>query len=73
MRVDAPAVCGGAMRQRCEGSFARRDVEVLRGARCGADCRGQAGVAVDGGRSVATGADGSASGRELRERSEVRR
>lgn len=35
--------------------------------------RRRAGVAADGGRSVATGADGSASGREPRERSEARR
>jgi len=35
--------------------------------------RRQAGVAADGGRRVATGADGSASGREQRERSEARR
>lgn len=35
--------------------------------------RVQACVAADGGRSVASGADGSASGREQRERSEARR
>ena len=63
------ARCGDVAR----GASLRRDAEVLRAAKCGADCRGQTGVAVDGGRSVATGADGSASGRELRERSEARR
>lgn len=74
MRVDTSAVRGGAMRRRRDGRLRLVVVRGAEAAEMGAlIVVGRPGVAVDGGRSVATGADGSASGRKQRERSEARR